>query len=101
MNLIRSNEGETIDAGHVYPNLSTPKDVCDYLGCTYIDTKKSTERITKQDIYMNFEFEATDSSLGMHIVSNKVFYEDVIINIADKMDSNFRIIDEPRFNNQC
>ena len=91
-----SNEGETIEAGHtIYPNLSTPKDVCDYLGCTYIDTKKSTEKNYSKDIYMNFEFDAT-SFLGMQIVSNKNYYEDVIINIADKMDSNFRIIDESR-----
>lgn len=87
------NALNTENISNVYPNLSTPKDVCDYLGCTYIDTKKSSDSNCKQDIYMNFNTETTDST-GRDIYSNKVFYEDVILNIADKMNDNFRIIDD-------
>lgn len=88
-----ANISNTESISNVYPNLSTPKDVCDYLGCTYIDTKKSSDSNYKQDIYINFNTETVEST-GRELHSNKVFYEDVILNIADKMNGNFRIIDE-------
>ena len=77
----------------IYDNLNSVKDVCDYLGCTYINTKKSTEKNFKLDVYINFKYPAV-SFVGRMVSSYKSFYEDVIINIADKMDDNFRIIDE-------
>ena len=46
-----SIEGETVEVlPTVYENLSTIQDVCNYLGCTYIDSKNSTEKKYDKDI---------------------------------------------------
>ena len=91
-----SIEGETVEVlPTVYENLSTIQDVCNYLGCTYIDSKNSTEKNFDKDIYINFNNELAEIQ-GRNYYSKKPFYEDVIINFADKMEDNFRIIDESR-----
>lgn len=91
-----SIEGETVEVlPTVYENLSTIQDVCNYLGCTYIDSKNSTEKKYDKDIYINFNTEPAEVE-GREYYSNKPFYEDVIINFADKMEDDFRIIDESR-----
>lgn len=93
-NQVSENDEETIElSSSIYPNLNSPKDVCDYLGCTYIETKKSTQKNYSQDIYMTFGYETTQL-IGKTVTSNKSYYEDVITNIVDKMTDNFRIIDE-------
>jgi len=67
------------------------KELSEYYGCKYIETKKSNEDGYKKDIFLEFNI----LPITADGVSNKYRYEQIISSISAKMNSkNYRIIDE-------
>ncbi len=67
------------------------KELSEYYGCKYIETKKSNEDGYKKDVFLEFNI----LPITADGVSNKYRYEQIISSISAKMNSkNYRIIDE-------
>lgn len=67
------------------------KELSEYHGCKYIETKKSNEEGYKKDIFLEFGIPPVTKEGG----SNQKKYEEIISVISAKMNSkNYRIIDE-------
>ena len=73
-------------------DFDTIKELVEYYGCKYKNTKNSKEDGFTKDIYLSF----MDNPIDEEGNTNKTLYEQIIRLISMKMLDNYRLIDEER-----